>query len=103
MMIRGAFAKGMGDDGWGFSAPVTSKSIYLPWVVAVLLPRSGMQMEWMACSGAGSDFVRFQSLTFEVKSFKLRSQTGIFGRFSRFLYVIYLLKKTTALKSRRCE
>jgi len=62
-----------------------------------------MQMEWMACSGAGSDFVRFQSLTFEVKSFKLRSQTGIFGRFSRFLYVIYLLKKTTALKSRRCE
>ena len=102
-MILGAFAEGMGDDGWGFSARGTSKSIYLPWVVAVLLPGSGMEMEWMACNGAGIDFVRFQSLTFEVKSFKLRTQTGIFGRFSRFLYVKDLLKKTTAITGRRCE
>jgi hypothetical protein len=97
MVICGAVAERMGDHGCGFSARLTIKSIYLPSCVAVLVIRVRNANGMMTCGGADSDFVCFQSLTFEVKSFNLRSQTGIFGRFSRFLYVIHLLRKTTTL------
>ena len=61
MLIRGAVAERMGHDGWGFSARLTIKSIYLPSGVAGLVLGSGMRMVWMTCGGADSDFMRFQS------------------------------------------